>query len=194
MDGIDVDGAAGAIKLLLESFGVPEDDHTANTPNRVAKAWKEQLAGYDEDPREHLTTTFSAPEDPGLVIVSGIAMKSTCAHHLLPFCGRATVAYRPNPGQNVVGLSKLSRVLHGYARRLQVQENIGAQVVNAIWETLHPSGIAVVITATHDCMRLRGVGEPDATTTTTAKRGLLLDDEWNTIRSAHFDNSGQMRS
>lgn len=185
-----MDGATGAIKLLLESFGVPTDDHTANTPSRVAKAWKEQLAGYEEDPRDHLATTFSAPEDPGLVVVSGIAMKSTCAHHLLPFTGIATVAYRPSPGQNVVGLSKLSRVLHGYARRLQVQENIGAQVVEAIWTTLRPSGVAVIITATHDCMRLRGVGEPDSETTTTAKHGLLLEDEWNTIRAAHFRAKG----
>lgn len=193
MSEMDVDAAAAAVKLLLEAFGVEPDDHTANTPSRVAKAWKEQLSGYNEDPTEHLLTTFSAPDDPGLVIVSGISMKSTCAHHLLPFCGRATVAYRPNPGQNVVGLSKLSRVLHGYAKRLQVQENIGAQTVTAIWDTLHPSGVGVIITATHDCMRLRGVGEPDSATTTTARRGLLTDDEWATIRQAHFE-SGTLRA
>jgi len=184
--GIDLDGAASAIKLLLEAFGVDEGDHTANTPERVARAWSEQLIGYEEDPAEHLRTTFSAPDDPGLVIVSGIHMKSTCAHHLLPFCGSATVAYRPNPGQRVVGLSKLSRVLHGYARRLQVQERIGADTVDAIHRMLNPSGIAVIITATHDCMRLRGVGDADAVTTTVAKHGLLTDDEWHAIRQAHF--------
>lgn len=185
---IDLDAAEGAVKLLLDAFGVPIDDHTARTPARVAKAWNEQLCGYQEDPRDHLAVTFSAPEDPGLVIVSGIALKSTCAHHLLPFSGRATVAYRPTPGQQVVGLSKLSRVIHGYARRLQVQENIGAQTTEAIWDTLRPSGVAVIISARHDCMRLRGVGEPDAATTTTAYKGLVLDSEWDTIRTAHFND------
>lgn len=184
--GMDLDRGAEAIKLLLDSWGVDEGDHTANTPARVAKAWAEQLCGYNEDPKKHLLTTFTAPRDPGLVIVSGISMQSTCAHHLLPFTGKATVAYRPSPGQAVVGLSKLSRVLRGYARRLQVQERIGAQTVEAISEVLNPSGVCVFITASHDCMRLRGVGEPEAATTTVARTGLLLDEEFATIRETHF--------
>lgn len=182
----DLDGIEVAVKTMLDAFGVNEGDHTADTPRRVAKAWREQLAGYFEDPREHLYKRFSAPDDPGLVVVSGIAMKSTCAHHLLPFTGTATVAYRPSPGQEVVGLSKLARVLQGYARRLQVQERIGAQTVEAIRDVLTPSGAVVLITATHDCMRLRGVEDPEATTTTMAKTGMITDVELQLVREAHF--------
>lgn len=186
MPELDLAIAEKAISDLLTAFDIERDDHTAKTPLRAAKAWRDVLVGYTEDPSAHLDTTFSAPGDPGLVIVSGIDLKSTCAHHLLPFCGKATVAYRPSPGQAVVGLSKLARVIHGYARRLQVQENIGAETVEAIHSKLNPSGVAVIITATHDCMRLRGVGEPEAATTTVARQGLLTDDEMATIRDAHF--------
>lgn len=182
---MDIDGAALAIKDLLGAFGVPEDDHIARTHERSAKAWAELLAGYSEDPADHLSTTFSAPRDPGLVIVSGISLQSMCAHHLLPFSGTATVAYRPSPGQRVVGLSKLARVASGYARRLQVQEQIGHQTVAAIMDRLQPSGAATIISATHDCMRLRGVREESAVTTTYASGGLLLDHEHAAIREAH---------
>lgn len=183
---IDIDSAEKAVADLLTAFGVDEGDHTAKTPLRSAKAWNDILCGYAEDPSDHLDVTFSAPQDPGLVVVSGIAMKSTCAHHLLPFSGTATVAYRPSPSQPVVGLSKLSRVLHGYARRLQVQERIGSQTVDAIMSKLHPAGACVLITATHDCMRLRGVGEPEAATTTMARSGHITDDELALIRQAHM--------
>lgn len=186
MDPLDRDGAETAVKALIDALGVEQDDHLSNTPARVVRSLTEQLSGYREDPRVHLRSTFSAPHDPGLVVVSGIALKSTCAHHLLPFSGTATVAYRPSPGNPIVGLSKLARVLHGYARRLQVQERIGSQTVDAIFEELTPSGAVVLVTAVHDCMRLRGVGEPDAATTTVAKAGLVLPEEWDTIRLAHF--------
>ena len=115
---VDIDQAALAVKDLLQAFGVPEDDHLLDTPTRSAKAWSEILAGYREDPADHLNTTFSAPRDPGLVVVAGVRLQSMCAHHLLPFSGVATVAYRPSPGQRVVGLSKLARVVTGYFRRL----------------------------------------------------------------------------
>lgn len=182
---VDVDGAALAVKDLLQAFGVPEDDHTDRTHERSAKAWAEILAGYREDPADHLDTTFSAPRDPGLVIVSGVKLQSMCAHHLLPFAGVATVAYRPSPGQRVVGLSKLARVVVGYARRLQVQEQIGHQTVDAITSRLQPSGAAVIISASHDCMRLRGVREDSAVTTTYATAGLLLEHEHAIIRETH---------
>lgn len=182
---IDVDAAALAVKDLLQAFGVPDDDHTDNTHNRSAKAWAEVLAGYQEDPSEHLDVTFSAPRDPGLVIVAGITLQSMCAHHLLPFSGVATVAYRPSPRQRIVGLSKLARVVTGYARRLQVQERIGYDTVNAIMEKLEPSGAQVIITARHDCMRLRGAREPSALTTTYAAAGLLLPHEQAAIQSGH---------
>lgn len=183
---MNVDTVELVIKDLLSAFEVDEGDHTERTPARVAKAWADMLSGYSEDPAGHLATTFTAPADPGLVIVSGISVKSVCAHHLLPFTGTATVAYRPSPGQRVVGLSKLARVVHGYAKRLQVQERIGHQVVQALQSELNPSGAMVLITANHDCMRLRGVGEPAAATTTIAKVGLLLDHEMATVRQAHL--------
>jgi GTP cyclohydrolase I len=182
---IDMDAAEKAVTDLLGAFGVDEGDHTARTPIRSAKAWRDVLRGYEEDPSDHLDTTFSAPGDPGLVIVAGISLKSTCAHHLLPFSGKATVAYRPSPSQEIVGLSKLSRVIHGYARRLQVQERIGSQTVDAIMSKLHPAGACVLITATHDCMRIRGVEEPEAETTTLAKSGMITDEELSIIRDAH---------
>jgi GTP cyclohydrolase I len=157
---IDVDKVASSIADLLLAFGVELDSHTADTARRVAEAWAESLAGYDDDPSTHLDATFEAPSDPGLVVVSGVRLISTCAHHLLSITGVATVAYRPRPGAPIVGLSKLARVLHGYARRLQVQENIGYQVANAIQQKLDPG-----------CMSTRGILEHGALTTTQAVVG-----------------------
>ncbi|MUM16574.1 GTP cyclohydrolase I [Mycobacterium sp. CBMA271] len=168
---IDMDKAELAIADFLVAAGVDEGEHTRETPSRVARAWREALTGYEEDPAVHLRRQFEAPDDPGLVIVAGIRLVSTCAHHLLPITGHATVAYRPEPGNRVVGLSKLARVLHGYARRLQVQERIGYQVVEALRAELRPVGAACVITATHGCMAMRGVMEPHAVTTTHALAG-----------------------
>ncbi len=186
---VNIDAAALAVKDLMAAMGVEIDDHTDNTPMRSAKAWAEVLSGYTEDPADHLDTTFSAPEDPGLIVVSGVTLQSMCAHHLLPFSGIATVAYRPSPGSRIVGLSKLARVVTGYARRLQVQETIGFQTVAALHDRLRPSGAVCMITATHDCMRLRGAREPDAATTTVASRGLVLDHEWALIHRAHADHA-----
>ncbi|MFD9069102.1 GTP cyclohydrolase I [Streptomyces lasiicapitis] len=184
---IDVDKAATAVADLLVALRVEEDDHTRSTPGRVALALAEMLQGYDEDPLSYLKRQFSAPLDPGLIVVSGIRLTSTCAHHLLPITGTATVAYRPQPGYPIVGLSKLARVVHGYALRLQVQERIGHQVTTAVQEALKPLGSACVITAAHACMTMRGVGQLAALTTTQALAG-----EWTsghpdvvTLLSAH---------
>lgn len=182
---VDVDAAAAAVKLLLEALGVDEGEHTADTPGRVARAWAEQLGGYDTDPARHLETTFPAPPDPGLVIVSGINVVSTCAHHLLPFTGRATVAYRPTEGARIVGLSKLSRVVHGYSARLQVQEQIGAQVAAAIMGQLRAAGCAVLITAVHQCMTTRGARDQNAVTTTVATGGHLTPEDVGTVQQEH---------
>lgn len=168
------DPVADAVQAFLAALGVDEGDHTANTPARVAKAWRHMLAGYGEDPSAHLLKQFSAPEQPGLVVVSGIRLSSTCAHHLLPITGTATVAYRPKPGQNVVGLSKLARLVEGYARRLQVQERIGSQVVDALMGMLNPVGAACIITAGHGCMTLRGVQQHGTETLTVAAGGEWL--------------------
>lgn len=170
---VDQDAAVMAIIDLLDALRIPRNDHTADTPQRVAKAWAEALAGYDEDPCEHLRTTFPAPPDPGRVVVTGIRVASTCAHHLLPISGVATVAYEPSggPGARIVGLSKLARVVEGYSRRLQVQEQIGSQVVDALVAELDPNAAGCVITAEHGCMTHRGVGQIGTRTTTTAWSG-----------------------
>lgn len=165
---VQPDRVAQAVADLLEALQVDEGDHTAQTPARVAKAWRHMLSGYEEDPSLHLLKQFSAPPAPGLIVVSGVRLVSTCAHHLLPITGHATVAYRPRPGQSVVGLSKLSRVVEGYARRLQVQERIGSQVVDAIVDKLDPAGAVCLITAEHGCMTLRGVECPESRTLTVA--------------------------
>ncbi|WBQ07613.1 GTP cyclohydrolase I [Kribbella sp. CA-293567] len=165
------DKAALAVADLLVALGVEEGEHTAGTPQRVAGAWAEALAGYDDDPARHLQRCFGGPADPGLVVVSGIRIASTCAHHLLPIMGVATVAYRPHPGDQIVGLSKLVRVVQVYARRLQVQERLGYQVAGAVQDCLAPIGAACVITAAHGCMAWRGVRDHDAVTTTQALSG-----------------------
>jgi GTP cyclohydrolase I len=168
---VDIDKAASAVQDLLLALGVDEGEHTANTPTRVAKAWQTALAGYDTVPARHLAATFPAPPDPGLVVMAGIRVRSTCAHHLLPITGTATVAYRPAPGSPVVGLSKLARVLGNFAARLQVQERLGWQVATTIQTALDPVGAACVISAAHGCISLRGVEQPGTVTTTTALAG-----------------------
>lgn len=170
---INHEKAVAAVRDLLTALDVDEGDHTTDTPDRVARYWAEVLDGYETDPGAHLGRTFDAPgECAGPVIVTGLRLTSTCAHHLLPITGTATVAYRPQPGQQVVGLSKLARLLEGFARRLQVQERIGNQVVAALMERLDPDAAGCVITAEHGCMSVRGVSQHQAVTTTHAWSGL----------------------
>lgn len=175
----------GAVRQLLSALGVDEGEHTAETPARVARAWREMLWGYNEVPEDHLDTDFPAPDDPGLIVMHGISFASTCAHHLLTFSGTATIAYRPHPGQRIVGLSKLARLVHGYAARLQVQERIGHQATAGIMRKLNPSGAMSVITARHNCMRLRGMREPAAEATTESRKGMWLDREIALIHRLH---------
>jgi GTP cyclohydrolase I len=183
---VEHNDAEQAIKLLLQALGVDEGEHTADTPARVAKSFKDQLWGYQETPEDYLQTTFPAPDDPGLIIQAGIDVQSTCAHHLLPILGRATVAYRPVCGQRIVGLSKLTRVVYAYSARLQVQERIGQQVVDTIMKSLRPAGAMAVITAEHACMRLRGVRSPSTETTTTARRGSLQPEDIMLVHQLHL--------
>jgi GTP cyclohydrolase IA len=182
---MDFDGAEQAIKQLLDALGVDEGEHTADTPARVARAWVDMLWGYHEVPEDHLDTTFPAPFEPGLIVQAGIDVQSTCAHHLLPFGGHATVAYRPFRGQRIVGLSKLTRLVYGYAARCQVQERIGAQVVDAVMNKLKPESAVCLLTCTHDCIRLRGVRSPASLTTTVAVRGHLRSDDLDLVRQLH---------
>lgn len=173
---MDLQKAEDAVRDLLTALGVDEGEHTANTPNRVAKAWARALNGYQLDPARHLDRTFPAPADAGLVVLSGLRLRSTCAHHLLPITGTATVAYRPRPGARIVGLSKLARVLEDYSARLQIQERLGYQVAHTIWETLNPVGACCIITAAHGCISLRGVQQPNSVTTTHAVTGWATND------------------
>lgn len=171
---------------LLNSLGVEVDAHTVDTPTRVAKAWKHRLSGYSERPEEHLLKTFPVQGEPSVVCVHGVRFASTCAHHLLPITGTATIAYKPNSvSGRVVGLSKLVRTFDAFARRLQVQEQLGSQTVGAIMSTLNPVGACVVITAEHGCMTVRGVQQPATATTTIATGG-----HWDT---GHADVQFVMR-
>lgn len=181
----ETDPVTVAVEALLVALNAHEHEpeHTADTARRVAAAYKQQLAGYDEDPRLHLRKTFPAPADPGLVVVRNIEVKSMCAHHMLPITGVATVAYRAKAGADVVGLSKLSRLVNGYARRFQVQEQLGYQVATALQEELDTLGAACLITAEHGCMTLRGVMQKDTVTTTTAWTGDWNIDPFNSDRS-----------
>lgn len=168
---VDVDKAAYAIELLLQALGINEGEHTADTPGRVARSWADAVAGYDTDPAVYLDRVFPSPEDPGLIVVSGIRVASRCAHHMLPIVGYATVAYRGSIGTPIVGLSKLARVVDGFARRLQVQERLGYQVAYTVRTKLAAAGAACLITAEHGCMTLRGIAQPATATTTVAAVG-----------------------
>lgn len=184
-------GATRAVRDLLTALDVPQDEHTANTPNRVAKSFLELLSGYTDDPATHLDTTFPGPEDAGIVVLSKIRFTSLCAHHMLPFSGTATVAYLPMSGAPIVGLSKLARVLEGFAHRLQTQEVLGSQVADALDAKLKPLGAACIITSSHACMGIRGVRQPDAVMTTSSLRGTFRSDpvqraELMSLHGAHL--------
>ena len=169
--------AEQAVRTLLRWAGEdPAREGLLDTPGRVARAWLEYAKGYREDPAHHLSRTF---EEVGgydeIVLLKDIPFQSHCEHHLAPIIGKAAIAYLPR--DEVVGISKLARVLHGYARRLQVQERLTAQVADCIWENLHPLGVAVVIEATHACMTARGVRTPGVMMTTSRMMGVFRDDE-----------------
>ena len=166
-----------AVRTLIRWAGDdPGREGLLDTPKRVARAWREYARGYGEDPAHHLSRTF---EEVGgydeIVLLKDIPFQSHCEHHLAPIIGKAAIAYLP--GDRVVGISKLARVLHGFARRLQVQERLTAQVADTIWEYLKPQGVAVVIEATHACMTARGVATPGVMMTTSRMMGVFRTDE-----------------
>lgn len=146
------------------------------TPQRVVKALAEQFRGYNQDPRELLGKTFSEVEGYNeLVLISDIELYSHCEHHMVPFVGKAHVAYIPNG--KIVGLSKIARVVDVYAKRLQIQEKLTAQIADTIWDVLKPSGVAVILQCQHFCMCYRGVKKPGSWTTTSKLRGCFLNDD-----------------
>ena len=166
-----------AIKTLIRWAGDdPDREGLFDTPKRVARAWKEYCHGYTEDPAHHLSRTF---EEVGgydeIVILRDIPFQSHCEHHMAPIIGKAHIAYLPK--DRVVGISKLARVLHGFARRLQVQERLTAEVADCIWDHLHPQGVAVVIEASHACMSARGVRTPGVAMTTSRMMGVFREDD-----------------
>ena len=166
-----------AIRTLIRWTGDdPAREGLVDTPKRVARAWKEYCIGYGENPCAHLARTFD--EVGGydeIVLLKDIPFQSHCEHHMAPIIGKAAIAYLPH--NKVVGISKLARVLHGFARRLQVQERLTAQVADAIWDKLQPKGVAVVIEASHACMSARGVGTPGVLMTTSRMMGTFREDE-----------------
>jgi GTP cyclohydrolase I len=170
-NGIDLERAEDAARELLLALGEdPERDGLRDTPRRVAKAYAELL-----DPQPFNPTTFANDEDyDELVVVRGIPFHSLCEHHMLPFHGFAHLAYLP--GDNIIGLSKLGRVVDMFARRLQVQERLTNQIAVWLEEHLEPKGVGVMLEAEHLCMSLRGVQKPGTLTVTSALRGLVRDD------------------
>jgi GTP cyclohydrolase I len=167
--------AMGHIKALLSYLGEdPKREGLRETPLRVVKAMAEHYAGYQVDPRRFLSRTFEEVEGyDELVLVSDIEVHSHCEHHMVPFVGKAHVGYIPSG--RIVGLSKLARVVEGYARRLQVQEKLTTQISNAIQDVLKPQGVAVVLQCQHFCMCYRGVKKPGSWTTTSKLHGVFLE-------------------
>ncbi|MFV0643648.1 MAG: GTP cyclohydrolase I FolE [Sphingomonadaceae bacterium] len=170
------DDVQNAIRTLIRWAGDdPEREGLLDTPARVARAWKEYCQGYYEDPSIHLARQF---EEVGgydeIVLLKDIPFQSHCEHHMAPITGKASIAYLPR--DSVVGISKLARVLHGYARRLQIQERLTAEVAQCIWDNLNPQGVAVVIEAQHGCMTGRGVRTPGVGMITSRLLGTFLKD------------------
>jgi GTP cyclohydrolase IA len=162
-----------AVRELLEAIGEdPDRDGLVRTPSRVADMFSEIFSGLQEDPASHLTVRFDADHDE-MVMVREIPLYSTCEHHLVPFIGKAHVAYIPGDDGRITGLSKLARLVDGFARRPQVQERLTTQIADTINEVLRPKGVLVVIEAEHLCMSMRGVRKPGSLTVTSAVRGLF---------------------
>lgn len=173
---VDVPRMERAVRELLAAVGEdPTRDGLLDTPSRVARMWSEMLAGYRENPAAHLGKTFDISHGE-LVLVKDIAFSSMCEHHMLPFSGHAHVAYLPGADGRVTGLSKLARLVEGFARRLQVQERMTGQIADALEAMLGPVGVLVVVEAEHSCMGLRGVRKSGSSTVTTAARGLYRTD------------------
>jgi GTP cyclohydrolase I len=168
--------AEAAVRVLIEWAGDdPGREGLLDTPQRVARSYRELFSGYESDPRDYLKRTFEeiAGYDE-LVVLKNIRVVSFCEHHMLPVIGRAHVGYLPT--HRVVGISKLARVVQGFARRLQIQEKLTAEIACAIQDILEPQGVGVVIEAEHSCMTLRGVNTLGATLTTSRLLGVIRDD------------------
>ncbi|NLJ73332.1 MAG: GTP cyclohydrolase I FolE [Syntrophomonadaceae bacterium] len=159
-----------AVKMIIEAIGEDASrEGLINTPKRVANMYEEIFAGIGEDPKEYLEVTFSEFHDE-LVLVKDIPLYSMCEHHLLPFYGKAHIAYIPREGK-VIGISKLARVAEAYAKRPQLQERLTSQIADCIYDNIKPQGVGVIIEAEHMCMTMRGVRKAGSLTVTSALRG-----------------------
>ncbi len=163
-----------AVREILEAIGEdPDRDGLKGTPRRIANMYVDEIfTGLHDDPSRHLTVTFEAEHDE-MVMVRDIAVHSLCEHHLVPFAGRAHVAYIPGEDGRLTGLSKIARLVDGFAKRPQLQERLTTQIADALVEVLQPTGVLVMIEAEHFCMSMRGVHKPGSLTVTSAVRGLF---------------------
>lgn len=180
---IDRDKIEKAVKLLLEGIGEDSDrEGLAETPARIARMYGEIFGGMEEEPAMPLSKTFTADHND-MILEKDIVFYSTCEHHMMPFFGKAHVAYIPNG--RVVGLSKLARSIEIFARRLQLQERMTAQIADAIMENLAPRGVMVMMEAEHLCMTMRGVKKPGSRTITVVSRGIFEED--SKLRDTFFN-------
>jgi GTP cyclohydrolase I len=172
----DRDKVIEGVRRILEGIGEdPSRPGIARTPERVADMYAEILAGIGEDPREQLTVVEGAGHDE-MIMVRDIPLQSLCEHHMIPFSGRAHVAYVPNRDGRITGLSKIARVVDVLSKRLQIQEHLTTQIADALDEALAPRGVFVMIEAEHLCMTMRGVKKPGSVTVTSAVRGVFRTD------------------
>ncbi|MBQ9276164.1 MAG: GTP cyclohydrolase I FolE [Clostridia bacterium] len=176
---VDKERIERAVAEILQAIGEdPNREGLRETPARVARMYEELTAGYEDNASKHLAKTF-AEQGGELVLEKEISFSSTCEHHLMPFFGKVHIAYIPNG--KVVGLSKLARVVEVYARRLQLQERMNAEIANAIFKELSPKGVFVVVEAEHTCMTARGIKKVGSKTVTMAKRGEFSDELKNQV-------------
>jgi GTP cyclohydrolase I len=172
---MDQDKIQQAVRMILEAVGEdPSREGLLDTPARVARMYGEILAGLHEDPARHLQAVFDEPHSE-VVLVKDVPFESTCEHHMMPFHGRAHVAYIPSG--KIIGISKIARIVEAFARRLQVQERLTGQVADLLYKGLGAKGVAVVLEASHTCMTMRGVRKPGSAVVTSALRGVILQNQ-----------------
>ena len=188
---VDLDRIEAAVAEILVALGEdPSRDGLQETPARVARMYAEVCSGLHEDPADYLIRTFDL-EHAEMVMVRDIPVYSLCEHHLLPFFGVAHVAYIPQKGGMITGLSKLARLVDSFSRRLQIQERLTSQVAGAIQRTLEPQGTLVVVEAEHLCMSMRGVQKPGAVTVTSAVHGVFRDEVSTRLEAMRFIEKGR---
>ena len=183
---VDVERVEALVRQLLAAVGEdPDREGLLATPRRVAAMYGELFAGVDDDPGRYLTVTFAAEHDE-MVMVRDIPFASLCEHHMIPFMGKVHVGYIPGDDGRVTGLSKLARLVDGFAHRLQVQERMTTQIADTLEAVLEPRGVLVVVEAEHLCMSMRGVKKPGTLTITSAVRGLFRDDPRTRAEAMEF--------